>query len=265
MITFLVQRLRDTGSVADKKRSGRAFRMKTKVADVETDLQRSPLKRPSVYINIHTEFISLLKVMKGMLGCSKMAQCVRHHGEHIESSIRSVGYMAALDGDTPSNTTSYRVNEGTDSDWRNNFPFKTEELFGYIGGLKGCWLAISVWASVGIFENIYRKIVQIPTQLACAYLKGHLTGRSLDWFDVIGYRVVEDKATDYAHLQQALTEQFPVDRNRSELETRFNASFQNHNQKPSDFVYELLKIHKQLKLDMREETLRDHVISRLEP
>ncbi|GFT84153.1 uncharacterized protein TNCV_1149881 [Trichonephila clavipes] len=32
-------------------------------------------------------------------------------------------------------------------------------------------------------------------------------GRALDWFEVLGYRVVEDKATDYAHLKQALSEQ----------------------------------------------------------
>ncbi|GFT08802.1 uncharacterized protein TNCV_663431 [Trichonephila clavipes] len=106
---------------------------------------------------------------------------------------------------------------------------------------------------------------EIPTQLACAYLKGHLTGRALDWFEVLGYRVVEDKATDYAHLKQALSEQFPVVRNRSELETRFYSSSQKHNQKPSDFVYDLLKIHKILKLEMTEEKLIDHIISRLEP
>ncbi|GFX25908.1 uncharacterized protein TNCV_2899341 [Trichonephila clavipes] len=106
---------------------------------------------------------------------------------------------------------------------------------------------------------------RIPTQLACAYLKGHLTGRALDWFDVLGYRVVEEKATDYAHLKQALTEQFPVVRNRSQLETRFYASYQNHNRRPSDFVYELLKIHKQLQLDMVEEKLLGHFTSRLEP
>ncbi|GFT98735.1 uncharacterized protein TNCV_3791861 [Trichonephila clavipes] len=106
---------------------------------------------------------------------------------------------------------------------------------------------------------------EIPTQLACAYLKGHLTGRALDWFEVLGYRVVEDKATDYAHLKQALTEQFPVVRNRSELVTHFYAPSQKHSQKPSDFVYYLLKIHKILKLEMTEETLLDHVISRLEP
>ncbi|GFW95261.1 uncharacterized protein TNCV_314621 [Trichonephila clavipes] len=90
-------------------------------------------------------------------------------------------------------------------------------------------------------------------------------GRALDWFEVLDYRVVEDKVTDYAHLKQALSEQFPVVRNRSELETHFFASSQKHNQKPSDFVYDLLKIHKILKLEMTEEKLIDHIISRLEP
>ncbi|GFX83926.1 uncharacterized protein TNCV_4286461 [Trichonephila clavipes] len=91
---------------------------------------------------------------------------------------------------------------------------------------------------VEFLENIDNNLTyyEIPTQLACTYLKGHLTGRALDWFEVLGYRVVEDKATDYAHLKQALSEQFPVVRNRSELETRFYSSSQKHNQKPSDFV-----------------------------
>ncbi|GFY30494.1 uncharacterized protein TNCV_3522571 [Trichonephila clavipes] len=90
-------------------------------------------------------------------------------------------------------------------------------------------------------------------------------GRALNWFEVLGYRDVEDKVTDYAHLKQALTKQFPVVRNRSELETRFFASSKKHNQKRSDFVYDLLKIHKILKLEMTEEKLIDHIISRLEP
>ncbi|GFY13260.1 transposable element Tcb2 transposase [Trichonephila clavipes] len=107
--------------------------------------------------------------------------------------------------------------------------------------------------------------LEIPAQLACAYLKGHLKGRALDWFEVLGYRVIEDKTTDYAHLKQALSEQFPVVRNRSELETRFYSSSQRRDQQPSDFIYELLKIHKILKLEMSEEKLIDHVVSRLEP
>ncbi|GFV39294.1 uncharacterized protein TNCV_1229961 [Trichonephila clavipes] len=109
------------------------------------------------------------------------------------------------------------------------------------------------------------KYTTIPAQLACAYLKGHLKGRALNWFEVLGYRVIEDKTTDYAHLKQALSEQFPVVRNRSELETRFYSSSQRRDQQPSDFIYELLKIHKVLKLEMSEEKLIDHVVSRLEP
>ncbi|GFX80630.1 uncharacterized protein TNCV_498971 [Trichonephila clavipes] len=61
---------------------------------------------------------------------------------------------------------------------------------------------------VEFLENIDNNLTyyEIPPQLACAYLKGHLTGRALDWYEVLGYRVVEDKATDYAHLKQALSE-----------------------------------------------------------
>ncbi|GFY09951.1 uncharacterized protein TNCV_3699131 [Trichonephila clavipes] len=83
-------------------------------------------------------------------------------------------------------------------------------------------------------ENIDHNLAyyEIPAQLACAYLKGHLKGRALDWFEVLGYRVIEDKTTDYAHLKQALSEQFPVVRNRSELETRFYSSSQRRDQQP---------------------------------
>ncbi|GFV54311.1 hypothetical protein TNCV_4365861 [Trichonephila clavipes] len=42
------------------------------------------------------------------------------------------------------------------------FP-KREELFGYIGGLMGCWLGISIYASVDIFERIWY-CVQIKWQ-----------------------------------------------------------------------------------------------------
>ncbi|GFW95626.1 uncharacterized protein TNCV_18571 [Trichonephila clavipes] len=89
-------------------------------------------------------------------------------------------------------------------------------------------LQFSVVENVTEFlENIDNNLThyEIPTQLACAYLKGHLTGRALDWFDVLGYKVVEEKATDYAQLKHALTQQFPVVRNRSELEMRFDASY----------------------------------------
>ncbi|GFU54678.1 uncharacterized protein TNCV_2161441 [Trichonephila clavipes] len=66
-------------------------------------------------------------------------------------------------------------------------------------------------------ENIDNNLAynEIPAQQACAYLKNHLKGRAQDWFKVLGYRVIDDKATDYAHLKNALSEQFPVVRNRN--------------------------------------------------
>ncbi|GFU71288.1 uncharacterized protein TNCV_3782731 [Trichonephila clavipes] len=105
-------------------------------------------------------------------------------------------------------------------------------------------------------ENIDNNLTyyEIPTQLASAYLKGHLTEKALDWFEVLGYRVDEDKATDCAHLKQALSEQFPVVRNRSELETRFFPSSQKHNQKPADFV--IVGGKREVTIDTR--TIADH-------
>ncbi|GFT81133.1 uncharacterized protein TNCV_4282381 [Trichonephila clavipes] len=112
-------------------------------------------------------------------------------------------------------------------------------------------------------ENIDNNLAYyvIPAQLACAYLKGHLKGRALDWFEVLGYRVIEDKATDYARLKRHCRN----NSSWSELETRFYSSSQRRDQQPSDFIYELLKIHKVLKLEMSEEKLIDHGVSLLEP
>ncbi|GFX38901.1 uncharacterized protein TNCV_4753771 [Trichonephila clavipes] len=107
--------------------------------------------------------------------------------------------------------------------------------------------------------------IGVVWKLEGAASSGHLKGRALDSFEVLGYRVIEDKATDYAHLKKALSEQFPVVRNRSELERRFYSSSKRRDQQLSDFIYELLKIHKVLKLEMSEEKLIDHVVSRLEP
>ncbi|GFV56172.1 uncharacterized protein TNCV_1489491 [Trichonephila clavipes] len=46
---------------------------------------------------------------------------------------------------------------------------------------------------------------------------------------------------------------------------RFYSSSQRRDKQPSDFIYELLKIHKVLKLEMSKEKLIDHFVSRLEP
>ncbi|GFR09996.1 hypothetical protein TNCT_630841, partial [Trichonephila clavata] len=39
-----------------------------------------------------------------------------------------------------------------------NALYTSAELFSYIGGLMGCWLGISVWASVGFFEKTWNFI-----------------------------------------------------------------------------------------------------------
>ncbi|GFX60064.1 uncharacterized protein TNCV_4557441 [Trichonephila clavipes] len=85
------------------------------------------------------------------------------------------------------------------------------------------------------------------------------------WIGLAGPWVIEEKATDYAQLKKALSEQFPVVRSRSELETRLYISSQRRDQQPSDFIFELLKIHKVLKLEMLEEKLMDPIVIRLEP
>ncbi|GFT61187.1 uncharacterized protein TNCV_4421821 [Trichonephila clavipes] len=88
-------------------------------------------------------------------------------------------------------------------------------------------------------ENIDHNLAyyEIPALLACAYLKGHFKGRALDWFEVLGYRVIEDKATDYAHLNKALSEQFPVVTNRQEnwRENGNNARYANNSRPQGEF------------------------------
>ncbi|GFU43585.1 uncharacterized protein NPIL_84441 [Nephila pilipes] len=106
---------------------------------------------------------------------------------------------------------------------------------------------------------------EIPANLACAYLKDHLIGKARDWFEVIGSSYVTGTATDFAQLKQALTNSFPVVRNRSELEAEFYSSHQVRIQAPSDFVYKLLKIQKILDFEINEEKLVNHIIVRLSP
>ncbi|GFU48184.1 uncharacterized protein NPIL_85921 [Nephila pilipes] len=106
---------------------------------------------------------------------------------------------------------------------------------------------------------------EIPVNLICAYLKCHLIGKARDWFEVIGSSYVTGTATDFAQLKRALTNSFPVVRNRSELEAEFYSSHQVRSQAPSDFVYKLLKIQKILNFEMTEEKLLNHIIMRLSP
>ncbi|GFX44892.1 uncharacterized protein TNCV_3429411 [Trichonephila clavipes] len=115
----------------------------------------------------------------------------------------------------------------------------------------------------GIDDQI--KLLEIPSDLSCAYLKGHLLGRALDWYQIFGSTLGQNTGTDFAQLKAALSKAFPAIQNRKDLETRFYASQQSQNQEPTDFVYDLLKLNKKLELGMSEKALVDHIFIRLEP
>ncbi|GFT25281.1 uncharacterized protein NPIL_241561 [Nephila pilipes] len=116
-------------------------------------------------------------------------------------------------------------------------------------------------------DSIDNKVLyfKIPTNLACAYIKGHLIRRAEDWFEVIGSSYGIGTATDFAQLKQALINSSPVVRNRSELEAEFYSSHKVRSQAPSDFLYKLLKIQEILNFEMTQESLLNHIIMRLSP
>ncbi|GFT87279.1 uncharacterized protein TNCV_3953931 [Trichonephila clavipes] len=62
----------------------------------------------------------------------------------------------------------------------------------------------------------------------------------------------------------ALSKALPAIRNWKDLEIRFYSSQQRRDQEPTDFIYDLLKQHKQLGLGMSEETLVYYIFVRLE-
>ncbi|GFV74890.1 uncharacterized protein TNCV_1041281 [Trichonephila clavipes] len=99
------------------------------------------------------------------------------------------------------------------------------------------------------------KLLETPTDLSCADLKGYLLGRALDWYQIFESAFVQNTATDFARLKAALSKAFPAIQNRKDLETRFYASQQRQNQEPTDFVYDLLKLQKKLELGMSEKAL----------
>ncbi|GFY22087.1 uncharacterized protein TNCV_3297311 [Trichonephila clavipes] len=97
------------------------------------------------------------------------------------------------------------------------------------------------------------RLLEIPSDLSCAYLKGHLLGRAQDWYQIFGSTLVQNTAMDFAQLKMALSKAFPAARNKKNLEIRFYSSQQRREQEPTDFIYDLLKLHKQLGLGMSEE------------
>ncbi|GFT98786.1 uncharacterized protein TNCV_3792271 [Trichonephila clavipes] len=109
------------------------------------------------------------------------------------------------------------------------------------------------------------RLLEIPSDLSCAYLKGHLLGIAQYWYQIFGSALVQNTATDFAQLKEVLSKAFPAIRNKKELEIKFYASQHRRDQEPTDFVYDLLKLHKQLKLGMSEEALVNHIFFRFEP
>ncbi|GFU80963.1 uncharacterized protein TNCV_1277091 [Trichonephila clavipes] len=109
------------------------------------------------------------------------------------------------------------------------------------------------------------KLLEIPSDFSCAYLKGHFLRRALDWYQIFGSALVQNTATDFTQLKAALSKAFPAIQNRKDLETRFYASQQRQNQEPTDFACDLLKTLKKLELGTSEKALVDHIFVRLEP
>ncbi|GFY21900.1 uncharacterized protein TNCV_3295441 [Trichonephila clavipes] len=72
------------------------------------------------------------------------------------------------------------------------------------------------------------KLLMTPSDLSCAYLKVHLLGRAIDWYQIFGSSLEQNTATDFSKA-------FPAIQNRKDLETRFYASQQRQNQEPTDF------------------------------
>ncbi|GFT14505.1 uncharacterized protein TNCV_4004561 [Trichonephila clavipes] len=86
-----------------------------------------------------------------------------------------------------------------------------------------------------------------------------------DWYQIFGSTLVQNPATDFVQLKAALSKAFPAVRNKKDLEIKFYAFYERRDQKPTDFIYDLLKLHKKLEVGMSEEALVKRIFIRLEP
>ncbi|GFU79684.1 uncharacterized protein TNCV_4036911 [Trichonephila clavipes] len=110
------------------------------------------------------------------------------------------------------------------------------------------------------------RLLEIPSDLSCAYLKGHLLGRAQKWYQICGSALMQNTTTDFAQLKMAWSKTFPAIRNKKDLEIKFYASQQRKDQEATDFIYDLLKLHKKTRTgDMCKEALVDLIFVRLEP
>ncbi|GFY23071.1 uncharacterized protein TNCV_3763111 [Trichonephila clavipes] len=65
------------------------------------------------------------------------------------------------------------------------------------------------------------KLLEISSDLSCAYLKGNFLGRALDWDQIFGSTLVQNTATDFAQLKVALLKAFPAIQNRERFRDTF--------------------------------------------
>ncbi|GFY23894.1 uncharacterized protein TNCV_3536881 [Trichonephila clavipes] len=77
--------------------------------------------------------------------------------------------------------------------------------------------------------------------------------------------ICDSVSAKYSHGLRTIKVGFPIVRYRKDLESQFYSSQQSRDQESTDFIYDLLKIHKKLQLSMSKEALVDHIFLRLEP
>ncbi|GFY23715.1 uncharacterized protein TNCV_1629971 [Trichonephila clavipes] len=82
------------------------------------------------------------------------------------------------------------------------------------------------------------RLLEIPHDLSCAYLEGHLLGRAQDWYQIFGSTLVQNTATDFAQLKR-------------------------RDQEPTDLGAR--RFYLRSVEGMSEEALVDHIFIRLEP
>ncbi|GFT57577.1 uncharacterized protein TNCV_3136921 [Trichonephila clavipes] len=96
------------------------------------------------------------------------------------------------------------------------------------------------------------RLLEIPRDLSCAYLKGHLLGRAQVWYQIFGSALVQNTATDCAQFTAALSKAFPTIRNKKDLEKVLCIPTEKGVQELTDFVCNLLNLHKKLELGMSD-------------
>ncbi|GFS99068.1 uncharacterized protein TNCV_822041 [Trichonephila clavipes] len=53
------------------------------------------------------------------------------------------------------------------------------------------------------------KLLEIPSDLSCAYLKGHLLGRALDWYQIFGGALVQKHRHGLRAAESSIIESIP--------------------------------------------------------